>query len=96
MAKEWILNNTMNRFQLNFKRNVGATYENIRKCAPKTLKECEDYYFTNLKTKSQNKFKNNLGGNVYYIYSLKEGKKKIIANSEVIEEIEKEMQRLDN
>ena len=23
MAKEWILNSAMNRFQLNFKRNVG-------------------------------------------------------------------------
>ena len=27
MAKEWILNNAMNRFQLNFKRNVGPTSE---------------------------------------------------------------------
>jgi len=25
MAKEWILNSAMNRFQLNFKRNVGPT-----------------------------------------------------------------------
>lgn len=24
MAKEWILNSAMNRYQLNFKRNVGA------------------------------------------------------------------------
>ncbi len=30
MAKEWILNSAMNRFQLNFKRNVGATSESIR------------------------------------------------------------------
>ncbi len=29
MAKEWILNSAMNRFQLNFKRNVGATSESI-------------------------------------------------------------------
>ena len=33
MAKEWILNSAMNRFQLNFKRNVGPTSESIRwKC----------------------------------------------------------------
>jgi hypothetical protein len=51
MAKEWILNSAMNRFQLNFKRNVGATSESIRKCSPKTLEEWREYYFTNVKTK---------------------------------------------
>ena len=51
MAKEWILNNAMNRFQLNFKRNVGATSESIRKCAPKTLDEWRDYYFSNVRPK---------------------------------------------
>ncbi|MDR1739278.1 MAG: MjaI family restriction endonuclease [Bacteroidales bacterium] len=51
MAKEWILNSAMNRFQLNFKRNVGATSESIRKCAPKTLDEWQDYYFANVKSK---------------------------------------------
>lgn len=30
--KEFILNYSMNRWQLNFKKNVGATSENIRKC----------------------------------------------------------------
>ncbi len=51
MAKEWILNPTMNRFQLNFKRNVGATSEAIRKCAPRSLDEWRDYYFKNVRTK---------------------------------------------
>lgn len=51
MAKEWILNSVMNRFQLNFKRNVGATSESIRKCSPKTVEEWEDYYFKNIKSK---------------------------------------------
>jgi len=49
MAKEWILNSVMNRFQLNFKRNVGPTSESIRKCAPKTVEEWRDYYFSNVK-----------------------------------------------
>ena len=39
----------MNRFQLNFKRNVGPTSESIRKCAPKTLDEWREYYFANVK-----------------------------------------------
>ncbi|MDR0206498.1 MAG: MjaI family restriction endonuclease [Bacteroidales bacterium] len=50
MAIEWILNSVMNRFQLNFKRNVGATSESIRKCSPKTLNEWRDYYFKNVKS----------------------------------------------
>lgn len=50
MAKEWILNSAMNRYQLNFKRNVGATSESIRKCAPKTLEEWREYYYANVKS----------------------------------------------
>jgi hypothetical protein len=51
MPKEWILNSTMNRFQLNFKRNVGPTSESIRKCSPKNLNEWRDYYFKNVRSK---------------------------------------------
>jgi hypothetical protein len=53
MAKEWILNSAMNRFQLNFKRNVGPTSESIRQCAPKTLQEWQDYYFKNVRSKEK-------------------------------------------
>ncbi len=49
MPKEWILNSVMNRFQLNFKRNVGPTSESIRKCSPKTIEEWREYYFSNVK-----------------------------------------------
>ena len=52
MAKEWILNSAMNRYQLNFKRNVGATSESIRKCAPKSLEEWRDYYYANVKSEA--------------------------------------------
>jgi len=51
MAKEWILNSAMNRYQLNFKRNVGPTSESIRKCEPKTLKEWQEYYFSKVRSK---------------------------------------------
>ena len=53
MAKEWILNSAMNRYQLNFKRNVGATSESIRKCAPKTIEEWRTYYYANVRTEAQ-------------------------------------------
>ena len=51
MAKEWILNSAMNRFQLNFKRNVGAVSEEIRKCSPKKIEEWQKYYFLKVRNK---------------------------------------------
>ena len=51
MAKEWMLNSVMNRFQLNFKRNVGSTSESIRNCSPKTIEEWREYYFKNVRSK---------------------------------------------
>ncbi|NQS97303.1 MAG: MjaI family restriction endonuclease [candidate division Zixibacteria bacterium] len=51
MAKEWILNSAMNRFQLNFKRNVGAVSMEIRKCAPKSMEEWEEYYLNNVRSR---------------------------------------------
>ena len=53
MAKEWVLNSATNRFQLNFKRNVGATSEEIRKCSPKSLEEWQNYYFEYVRTQDQ-------------------------------------------
>ena len=50
MAKEWILNSVMNRFQLNFKRNVGATSEAIRECSPSSLEEWQEYYFSKVRS----------------------------------------------
>ena len=40
----------MNRFQLNFKRNVGAVSEEIRQCQPKNLNDWKNYYFKNVRT----------------------------------------------
>ncbi|MCX7610129.1 MAG: MjaI family restriction endonuclease [Ignavibacterium sp.] len=51
MSKEWILNSAVNRFQLNFKRNVGPVAESIRKCAPKNIEEWREYYFKNVRPK---------------------------------------------
>lgn len=50
MAKEWILNSAVNRFQLNFKRNVGPTSESIRNCHPKNLDEWREYYFSQVRS----------------------------------------------
>jgi hypothetical protein len=44
MAKEWVLNIALNRWQFNRPRYVGKLSEAIRKRAPKTLEEWEQYY----------------------------------------------------
>jgi hypothetical protein len=48
MAKEWILNQAMNRWGINKKNSVGPVSELVRKCAPKTLEEWKTYYFQNV------------------------------------------------
>ena len=48
MAKEWILNQANMRWGLTKKNRVGAVSDEIRKCAPKSLKEWEEYYYKNV------------------------------------------------
>jgi hypothetical protein len=48
MANEWILNQANMRWGLTKKRQVGPVAEIIRKCAPKTLQEWEEYYLTHI------------------------------------------------
>ena len=48
----------------------------------------------NFKKKTHEKFTAKYGGKVFYIISVTEGKKKVIQNPEVIEEIRKEIERI--
>jgi len=48
MAKEWILNQAMNRWGLNKKNSVGPVSVLVRKCAPKTLEDWKTYYYQNV------------------------------------------------
>ena len=47
--KEFVLNYAMNRWQLNFKKNVGPTSDSVRLCAPASLEEWRDYYYANVR-----------------------------------------------
>ncbi|MBI5732182.1 MAG: MjaI family restriction endonuclease [Candidatus Magasanikbacteria bacterium] len=49
-----------------------------------------------LQKQTHEKFTEKYGGKVFYIYSVKDGDKKVIYNKEVIEEIKKEMDRINN
>jgi len=48
MPKEWILNGANMRWGLTRKNKVGPVAEHIRKCAPKTVEEWEQYYYSNV------------------------------------------------
>lgn len=41
----------LTNFQFNFKRNFSPTSESIRQCAPKTIEEWREYYFSNVRSK---------------------------------------------
>ena len=67
--REALLNYAMNRWGLNKSSSVDKVSELIRKCAPKSNKEWEEYYFNNAK---QNK-KDGVSINRQYLKEL--GKK---------------------
>jgi len=52
MAKEWILNQANMRWGLTKKNKVGAVSDEIRKCAPKSIKEWEEHYYKSVYPKS--------------------------------------------
>lgn len=52
--REHLLNHGANNWNLNQSYNVGKTSELIRKCAPKTLEEWEEWYFKNARQNRKN------------------------------------------
>ncbi len=55
--RETLLNYGVSRWGLNKSHSVGTTSELIRRCAPKTYKVWEQFYFENAKEKKQNGIK---------------------------------------
>ncbi len=54
------------------------------------------YQWEKMHETNHNKFEKKFGGKVFFVYSIKSGKKKIICNPEVVDEIQKEIERLRN
>jgi len=54
------------------------------------------YKERSIQAKTHKKFSEKYRGKVFYVISMKEGRKKIIKNSEVISEIKNEIKRLQN
>jgi hypothetical protein len=49
-TKEFVLNYAMNRWQLNFKKNVGPTSDSIRECNPSSFEEWKNYYYNHVRS----------------------------------------------
>ncbi len=63
---------------------------------PTTFKHTfEEYKWKEMQETSHRKFQEKFGGTVFIVFSVKEGNKKVIHNPEVIEEIRKEIERLE-
>lgn len=60
--KEFILNYATNRWGLNKKTSVGATSDSIRECAPNSIQEWSEYYYSNIRTYEHI---NNVGRKLY-------------------------------
>lgn len=54
----------------------------------------DDYKWSMIQENTHEKFTEKYGGKVFFIYSIKEGGKKVIYNKEVIDEIKEEIKRL--
>ena len=63
---------------------------------PTTFKHTfEDYKWKEMQETTHRKFQEKFGGKVFIVFSIKEGEKKVIHNPEVIEEIRREIERLE-
>ena len=62
--KEFILNYAMNRWQLNFKKNVGPTSDSIRLCDPSSFQEWCDYYYAKVRSAEH---LDSLGRKLYHV-----------------------------
>lgn len=82
-------------YNVDFYIEVKGKYIGIQ-IKPTTFKHTfEDYKWKEVQETTHRKFQNKFGGKVFTVFSVKEGQKKVIYNSEVIEEIKKEIARLE-
>lgn len=56
----------------------------------------DDYKWSGIQKETHEKFTKQFGGKVFFIYSVKQGDKKVIYNNEVIKEIKEEIDRLSS
>ena len=81
-------------YNVDFYIQAGSRYIGIQIKPISSGKALDQYQWDKMHELSHEAFKDKFGGRVFFIYSVKEGKKKIIYNTEVIPAIQDEMSRL--
>jgi len=82
-------------YNVDFSIEISGKYIGLQ-IKPTTFKHTfEDYKWKEMQEISHHKFQEKFGGKVFTVFSVKEGNKKVIHNPEVIEEIRKEIERLE-
>jgi len=82
-------------FNVDFYIQVGNKYIGLQIKPISSGQALNQYQWAKMHEVNHERFKNKFGGQVFFIYSVKSGKKKNIFNIEVIEEIKKEIKRLE-
>jgi hypothetical protein len=81
-------------FNVDFYIEVGKKFIGLQIKPVSSGLALNQYQWIKMHEVNHEKFKNKFGGHVFFVYSVKSGKKKKIYNVEVIEEIRKEIDRL--
>jgi len=81
-------------FNVDFFIQVGKKYIGLQIKPVTSGVALNHYQWAQMHQRSHKKFEEKFGGKVFFVYSVKSGGKKKIYNEEVIEEIQKEIQRL--
>lgn len=81
-------------FNVDFYIKINDSYIGLQVKPIASGRSLNDYQWDKMHEVNHEKFKNKFGGHVFFIYSVKSGKKKEIYNVEVIKEIKKEIDRL--
>lgn len=81
-------------FNVDFYIQIGKKYIGLQIKPVSSGQALNQYQWIKMHEVNHEKFKNKFGGQVFFIYSIKSGKKKKIYNIEIIEKIKQEIQRL--
>ena len=81
-------------FNVDFYIEAGGKYIGLQIKPISTGQALNQYQWVKMHEVNHEKFRKKFGGQVFFVYSVKSGKKKKIYNIEVIEEIGKEIERL--
>jgi len=82
------------KYSVDFYIDINSSYIGLQIKPLSSIESINNYQWTEINRTNHESFKKAFGGKVFYIFSVKQGEKKIIANTEVIQALKDEIQRL--